>query len=34
VATSLALHAPVLFLGTALAVAVVLVRVVVHLLRR
>ena len=34
VATSLALHAPVLFLGTALAVAVVLVRVVVHLFRR
>jgi hypothetical protein len=34
VATSLALHAPVLFLGTALAIAVVLVRVVVHLFRR
>jgi hypothetical protein len=34
VATSLALHAPVLFLGTAVAVAVVLVRVVVHLFRR
>ena len=34
VATSLALHAPVLFLGTALAVAVVLVRVVVRLFRR
>lgn len=34
VATSLALHAPLLFLGTALAVAVVLVRVVVHLFRR
>jgi hypothetical protein len=34
VATSLALHAPMLFLGTALAVAVVLVRVVVHLFRR
>ena len=34
VATSLALHAPVLFIGTALAVAVVLVRVVVHLVRR
>jgi hypothetical protein len=34
VATSLALHAPVLFIGTVLAVAVVLVRVVVHLVRR
>lgn len=34
VATSLALHAPVLFIGTALAVAVVLVRVAVHLIRR
>jgi hypothetical protein len=34
VATSLALHAPLLFVGTALAVAVVLVRVVVHLIRR
>jgi hypothetical protein len=34
VAMSLALHAPALFLGTALAVAVVLVRVVVHLFRR
>jgi hypothetical protein len=34
VATSLALHAPMLFLGTALAVAVVLVRGVVHLFRR
>jgi len=34
VATSLALHAPVLFLGTALAVAVVLVRVIVRLFRR
>jgi hypothetical protein len=34
VATSLALHAPVLFVGTALALAVVLVRVVVHLIRR
>jgi hypothetical protein len=34
VATSLAMHAPMLFLGTALAVAVVLVRVVVHLFRR
>ena len=34
VATSLALHAPALFLGTALAFAVVLVRVVVHLIRR
>lgn len=34
VATSLALHAPVLFFGTALAVAVVLIRVVVHLFRR
>jgi hypothetical protein len=34
VATSLALHAPALFVGTALALAVVLVRVVVHLFRR
>jgi hypothetical protein len=34
VATSLALHAPVLFLGTALTLLVVLVRVVVHLIRR
>lgn len=34
VATSLALHAPVLFIGTALTVAVVLVRVAVHLVRR
>jgi len=34
VATSLALHAPVLFIGTAVAVAVVLVRVAVHLVRR
>jgi len=34
VATSLALHAPVLFVGTALALAVVLVRMVVHLIRR
>ena len=34
VATSLALHAPVLFVGTALAVAVVVVRVLVHLIRR
>jgi hypothetical protein len=34
VATSLALHAPALFVGTALALGVVLVRVVVHLIRR
>lgn len=34
VATSLALHAPVLFIGTALAIAIVLVRVVAHLVRR
>jgi hypothetical protein len=34
VATSLALHAPVLFVGTAVAVAVVSVRVAVHLVRR
>jgi len=34
VATSLALHAPLLFIGTALTVAVVLVRVAVHLVRR
>jgi hypothetical protein len=34
VATSLALHAPVLFVGTALAVAIVVFRVVVHLVRR
>lgn len=33
VATSLALHAPVLFVGTALAVAIVVFRVVVHLVR-
>jgi hypothetical protein len=34
VATSLALHAPVLFLGTALALVAVLIRVIVHLIRR
>jgi hypothetical protein len=34
VATSLALHAPALFIGTALAVAIVLGRVIVHLIRR
>lgn len=34
VATSLALHAPLLFIGTALAVALVLGRVLVHLIRR
>jgi hypothetical protein len=34
VATSLALHAPLLFVGTAVAVAAVLVRVAVHLIRR
>jgi hypothetical protein len=34
VATSLALHAPLLFIGTALAVALVLIRLVVHLIRR
>lgn len=34
VATSLALHAPTLFIGTALAVSVVLGRVFVHLVRR
>jgi hypothetical protein len=34
IATSLALHAPLLFIGTALAVAVVIVRLGVHLIRR
>jgi hypothetical protein len=34
VATSLALHAPLLFIGTAIAVAIALVRVAVHLIRR
>jgi hypothetical protein len=34
VATSLALHAPALFIGTALAIAIALVRIVVHLVRR
>jgi hypothetical protein len=34
VATSLALHAPALFIGTAVAIAIVLVRLAVHLVRR
>jgi hypothetical protein len=34
VATSLALHAPILFIGTATALAVVIIRVTVHLFHR